>query len=66
MKKADDVIPCFIDVKSRPIALIGLPNIRISEKDPKFLFLYLEHLDSHQVLLMSFQCPTQLRTALGT
>lgn len=67
MKKADDDLPHFTDGKSRPIALIGLVNIRITEKDPEFLFLTQSaHLDSHQILLMSFQCPRQLRTTLGT
>lgn len=67
MKKADNDFPHFTDVKSRPIALIGLANIRITEKDPEFLFLTQSaHLDSHQILLMPFQCPRQLRTALGT
>lgn len=67
MKKADDVIPHFTDGKSRPVALIGLANIRITEKDPAFLFhTQSAHLDSHHNLLMSFQRLTQLRTALGT
>lgn len=39
MKKADDVVPPFTDGKSKPIALIGLANIRITEKDLNFSFL---------------------------